>query len=441
MNRSACLAMLALFASVSFAQDAAPPKTKPAAVDVPALIKQLGDPSFQVRATALKEMEKLGIDSLPLLRQAQKDASDPEVQRRLGELIPNLERSLALSPTRLTMAVRNRPLREVITQMSKLSGYKLELPTGDDREKRLITLDLQDTPFWEAFDQLCDQGGLTHLEGYYGYDQDTIRLEYGDSYPGIVNHSGPFRVTVRGFNYYRNIEFGSRGRQAVEPPVKRSETLTIRMGITVEPKLPLLHSGQPTITDAFDENNQAMMPPAQSNSSTRYYAGYRSYMQEIQASLQPSVGGTKIKLLRGTIPVTVVASQKPRVTVEKIMDVKSETFKDGNVTMKIENVTKNGQQVTIRMTLTDGASNGQRDYAWVNQLQQRLVLTDAKDNKWQCYGPNWEGNGINGNSFTGTVTFANNNNLGDPVKLTYYEWQTMAHSVAFEFHDLPLPVQ
>jgi hypothetical protein len=436
MFRSACLLTLALSATILLGQESPPAKTRPSASEVPSLIKQLGDSSFQVRSAALKELEKLGVDSLPLLRQAQKDVTDPEVQRRLAELIPILERTLALAPTRLTLSVTNRPLREAIQEMNKASGYKLELPSGDDREKRLITVELRDTPFWEAFDNLCDLGGLTHVEAYYGYDPETIRLEYGDSFPGIVHHSGPFRITVRGFDYFRKIDFGTRARQVIEAPLRRTEELAIRLGITVEPKLPLLHCGQPAILDAFDENNHSLLPPAQSNSA-RYYAGYRSYMQELRANLQPAQSGKTIKMLRGTIPVTVVSAQRPRVSVEKVLEVKNETFKDGNVTMKIDSVTKNAQQVTIKMTLTDGAHNGQRDYTWLNQLNQRLVLTDAKGNRWQCYGPNWDGNG--GSSFVGTVTFANNGNASDAFKLTYYEWQTMAHSVAFEFRDLTLP--
>jgi hypothetical protein len=282
---------------------------------------------------------------------------------------------------------------------------------------------------------------LTHQEGYYGYEQDMIRLDYGDSYPGIVSHNGPFRVTVRGFDYSRNLDFGTRSRQVIEAPIRRTEALTIRLGITVEPKLPILQVGMPKITDAFDENGQALLPPSQgSSNSVRYYGGYRSFMQEVRASLQPSGGGKMIKILKGTVPVTVLAAQKPRLTAEKIMDAKGQTYKDGNVTLKLDSVTKNGQQVTFKMSLSDGANTGQRDYSWINQLQHRLVLTDAKGNKWQCYGPSWDGNGFNGGStFNGTVTFANNSNATEPVKLTYYEWHTLAHAVPFEFRELTLP--
>jgi len=439
MLRSAWLVTLALMASLVAAQEPSRGKTQPAEIE--ALVKQLGDASFQVREKALKELDRLGVDALPQLREAARNATDPEVQRRLGELIPTLERNLALAPTRLTLTLRNKPLREVIKEISAASGYKLELQPGDDREKRLLNLEFKDTPFWEAFDQLCDLGGLTHQDGYYGNDMETIRLDYGDSYPGIVHISGPFRVTVRGFNYYRNIDFANRNRQVAESPIRRTESLTIRLGITVEPKLPLLQSGQPTITEAIDEHGQPLLPPGQvANTGVRYYAGYRSFTQEIQASLQPSQNGRMIKLLRGAIPVTVVASQKPRVTIEKILDVKGETYKDGNISLKIDGVTRNGQQIVVKLTLTDGNHNGQRDYSWINQLQQRLVLTDKKGNKWQCYGPSWDGNGFNGGpTFTGSVTFANNNGAGEAYRLTYYEWQTLSHSVPFEFTELSLP--
>jgi len=239
----------------------------------------------------------------------------------------------------------------------------------------------------------------------------------------------------------RNVEFASRPRQSSDPPVRRTEVLTIRLVLTVEPRLPLLSCGQPILTEVIDEHGQPLPFPAQNHMyAGRYYSGYRTISQEVQTNLQPSPGSRWIRLLRGSIPVTVIANQTPRIVIDKVAEAQGKTFEEGNISLKIESIAKNGQQVTFRITLHDGTQQGKRDYSWINQLAQRLVLSDEKGNKWQCYGPSWDGNGFNGGpTFHGTVTYASNNRAGEPYRLTYYEWHTLSHSVDFEFRDLALP--
>jgi len=420
----------------------ADPKLQPN--DIPALVKKLGDGSFQVRDAALKALQKAGPDLLPDLRKALDEVEDAEVQRQLNEIVLNLERIQFLAPTRVTLKIQNEPVKDAVQKFSAACGYQLEVASGDMGENKLLELEFKDVPFWQAFDEFCNRAGLVFQEGYYGPNTDTIRLEYGDSFPGVVHVNGPFRVSVRGFNYIRNIEFASRSLRSADAPaspIRRSESLTIRLGLTVEPKLPLLTCGQPIITDAFDDLGQPLLLPTQMHMvGMRYYSGYRSFTQEIQANLQPAPGSKSIKLLRGSIPVTVVASQKPRITIDKVTEAQGKTFEEGNVSLKIEGISKNGQQITFRINLTDGAQQGKRDYSWINQLIQRLVLTDAKGNKWQCYGPNWEGNGFNGGpNFSGSITFGNNGKAGEPERLVYYDWYILSHSVPFEFEDLTLP--
>lgn len=434
-----------LLTTILLADEPAALGGKPTAADIPGLVKKLGDPSFQVRDKALKILEKADVELLPHLQKAAQAVDDPQVQKQLQEIISNLERIQYLSPTRVTLSIRNEPVKDAVKKFAEATGYSFEVAaSGDMRENRLISLEFKDTPFWQAFDEFCDLAGLYFQEGYYGSNMETLRLEYGDTFPGISQTSGPFRVSVRGFNYTRNIEFANRSfriGEAPASPIRRSETLTIRLGLTVEPKLPLLTCGQPIITDALDDLGQPLVLPSQSHAfGMRYYSGYRSFTQEVHANLQPAGGSKTIKLLRGTIPVTVVASQKPRIVIDKVMNSQGKTFEEGNVSLKIESISKNGNQITFRISLTDGSQEGKRDYSWINQLMQRLVLSDAKGNKWQCYGPSWDGNGFNGGpTFNGSVTYGNNNRAGDAERLVYYDWFILSHSVPFEFQDLTLP--
>src|SRR5690606_20904936 len=59
------------------------------------LVKQLGDDEFETREAASKALPEYGVAALAALRKA-KDSRDPEVRRRVRELLPALERVAAL---------------------------------------------------------------------------------------------------------------------------------------------------------------------------------------------------------------------------------------------------------------------------------------------------------------------------------------------------------
>ncbi len=448
------------------APDAPPVKSALPPVDaakVKQLIADLDADEFKVRNAAQKELEKIGTGSSALLQQTLKEAVEPETRRRLEELISNIERASALGGTRITLSAKEKLVREVVEELARQSGYKLDLyqPGGnDDRERRVISLDLKDVPFWTALQEVCELGGLIYQEGYYGNDQTGLRLEYGQSYPAITSVNGPFRISVRNFYFNRNVEFviGHRN-QGEGGPIRRYDSLSVGFNITSEPKSPLLGAAQPIITEAIDDQNQSMVIPRNSGMDPNHfnqYGGYRAYMMQVQGQLQPSVSGKKLKTLKGTIPVQVVYAQTPRITVEDLLEVKNKTFKEGKVTLNVAEATKNNNQVTVKLTLTDASPGLANNYAWINTVQQRLEIYDDKGNKLRNYGANsLNGNGGtvdatlvfgledgNGRILRPAVAPANGNNgkKEEPkFKLVYNEWSTMVHQVPFEFKDVPLP--
>src|SRR5262249_23974945 len=147
-----------------------------------------------------------------------------------------------------------------------------------------------------------------------------------------------------------------------------------------------------------------LLPVSEMN---RYYWGGgmgRSFTQPVNAMLQPSTTGKRIKSLKGTIPVTVVSAQKPKITVDKIADVNNQTFKEGTTTLTIDEVTKQGpQSIAVKLSVSEGGGKRRNDNGWSNSLQSRFILFDAKGNKFQSYGGGWSNNG-NGN-LQGTFHF------------------------------------
>jgi hypothetical protein len=427
------------------------PPSKAEADEAARLVKQLADADFRKRDAASGALEKLGVRGLPLLRDAARKTDDTEVRRRLEEIIPRLEQAAALQPTLVTISCRDLPVRKALSELSRVGGYKLELSqnnvraTGtDDPEKRLISLELKDVPFWQALDKLCEVGGLTFQEGWYGHDQETLRLEFGESHASPMCLNGAFRISIRGFDYQRSLYFNQGFRQGgpEDGPFHRNESLRIEMYISVEPRLPLAGvNNQVIFTEAVDDQGQSLVLP--STEYNRYYFGGgmgRSFTQPVNAMLQASATGKRIKTLKGSIPVTVIAAQKPKITVEKILEVKNQTFKEGTTTLTIEEVTKQGpQNIAIKLSISDGNGKKRNDPGGSYALQNRFTLLDAKGNRFQSYGGGWSNNG-NGN-LQGTFHFGppGGQAVGDPVKLVFYEWTTVSHAVPFEFHDVPLP--
>jgi hypothetical protein len=422
--------------------DAAPPAGKPKKEDIEKTIQALGAESFKVRATAAKALERFGPEVLPFLKEAFRKSDDPEVRRRIEDMLPGMEHAAALSPTRINLSFKDRPVKDVLAELSKQSGYKFDLsPQGDQREKKLVTLEVKDAPFWRALDRVCEVCGVYFQEGWYGGEQASIRLEYGEVSSGFVCFDGPFRVSARGFNYQRNVDFMNgprRGPQGAAPQlVQRSEFLSMNISISVEPKLPLLGVNQASITEALDENDQSMIPPNQGQTHYSYYHGYRSFTHQVQAQLTPSKEGKKIKSLKGTIPVTAISAQREKLVIDKILDVKNKTFKAGSTSVTIESVNRMGEELEIKLNVTEGADKGGPNNMRINTLNQRFGLFDEKGTKYYGYFSRWTNQG---NSGGGTMRFhANGQNVGEPVRLVLYEWTTVSHAVPFEFKDLPLP--
>src|SRR5438128_2681610 len=124
MRQFVGLAFLLLLGFTPLSRGESPIKKAAAGPSLEDLVQQLGDRDFQVREKASKTIRALGIEALPAL-QKRRAAGDPEVRRRLDELIPPLERAITLMPRRLTLHMTNKPIRAVLAEISKQTGYRL----------------------------------------------------------------------------------------------------------------------------------------------------------------------------------------------------------------------------------------------------------------------------------------------------------------------------
>jgi hypothetical protein len=403
------------------------------------LIERLGSRDFKSREAAAKALAARSEEALPAMRKAVAHP-DPEVRQRLEQLVADSERTLLLAPKRVTMKLDNVLLKDALAELSRQSGYRVDLQGG--MPQQIVNLDVKNATFWETLDKLSAQAGLV-LQQHHDM-QGGLILYAQNAITPFVDYRGPFRVWATGFHYNKSLTFGSIPRNQAGVG-QRSEQMSFMFSVVAEPKLPLLGLGQPKLTAAIDDQDNSLLPPAVKGGvyetyHSGYY-GYRNLVLQTQVQLVgPSAAARSVKLIKGALPVTLLADQRPEITVDQILTVKDKKFEGKDVTLEIAEAKEApGKTYQIVMTARRNGKEQAYDYTWTNSLHQRIELTDDKGQKFQSHGFNW----INGTPTTvqGTFMFGDGGNaqLGKPHKLTYFGWVTMQHQVEFEFRDLPLP--
>jgi hypothetical protein len=453
MSHSKSLALLLGLSLVSLAWGDASARKGTSGPSVEQLIEQLSSKDYQVREKACKAIAGLGKEALPALIKARANR-DPEVRRRLDEVIPPLERAVALSPRLVTLHMTNKPVGDVINELNKQTGYKI-LTWPDQqpnvtpvKDKVVYSFHFDKLPFWLAMDKICDATGMTLQQNYWGWGggDDALRLYRQDVYVPFVCYSGPFKVIATSFNYSRNNNFGQLPKNPGAAANQANEFLNVTLQIATEPRMPLLRVGQVKLAVAEDDEGHSMLPRTDVNPNNpfgrMYFGGYyRGFMQQTQAALVwPSKTSRTVKLLKGAIPVTLLADQTRTVVTDKILASKGKKYKVGDATFQIEDITEMpGKQYQIKINVTETSKEAQHDYSRIQSVGQRLELQDDKGNKIAAYANATNFMSPSNAQFTIMTQQVGGAKTGPPAKLVYSSWILMDHEVAFEFKNLPLP--
>ena len=413
-----------------------PPAKAPEPLPIEKLVGQLGDRSFRVREAAGRALEARGEEALPVLRQALA-AADPEARRRLEVLTERIERTVLLTPRRVTLALESKPAKDVVAEIAKQTGYKLHWQ-GNDQTR--LSLDLKNATYWEALEKvLNDTGATLNMDDQSG----GIHLYQQDVHSPYYHHNGAFRFQAMNFQYNRFVNLMNLPRNGQNQD-QQNTNLYFGFQVQAEPKAPLVGIGEPRLLKAEDENGLSLVP-VQNEASyvTRYYenGGFRNFSYQTQVNLgRPSKDATRAKLIKGRLPVILLASTRPELTLAKL--AKGQKAQSAAVELELEDVQEQNKQYFLTMTIKRFERHAEADPNWANCVWQRLELHDAKGRKYLAQGPN---NFINGSPTVVQASFqfapppAPEGKIGEPVKLIYNHWVTLSHEVEFEFHDVPLP--
>jgi hypothetical protein len=424
----------------------------PASPALEQLIEQLGASDFRKRDEATRRLEAQGMAAVPALQKALSHP-DAEVRRRAGDLVPQLERAAFVAPRRVTLRMSDKPLRAIFDEMTRQSGYKIEFWTPPDRTNQVFTCDFKEVPFWRALDSLCRDANLVVQQSY---GDERVVLQSQGGHVAHVAYDGAFRFVPTGFQMYRHLEFGLDGGASAQP--QRNETLTLSFLVFSEPRIPMLGIGEARLTAAYDSDRNTMLPPPAANDpqhiigmpgmgivrhrfTSRYGNGNRSYMQQGQLTLhRPSETASRVKVVRGLLPVTLLVEQKAVVVADNILKAKGQSKSAGTTTFRFEDVTVlANKQIQVKLSIVEDNKDNPNDWTWMNTMYQRIELQDDKGNKFGVFGTSWGNSAPNNVQMTLTYGAQGNAKMGPPSKFVFQQWKTIQHQVPFEFKDLPLP--
>lgn len=421
------------------------PSSSPSSTSLPSArwIEQLGDDDFRLRDQAVQKLTEQGTQALPALRQAMHHP-DPEVRRRVLELIPTLEMGAILAPRRVSFKATNKTLQELFAEISRQSGLKVEFWANNPQQT--YSVDWNHVTFWEAVDRLARDAGLVVQ---YGYGDDRVRLNQQNGYTPFLVQDGAFRLSANHIHQSRNLDLSIVNRDS--GPGQKNESLSFSFTLFVEPRLSILGLGEVKLSSAYDNENNSLLPstgPQEADtmpwmgvrrwSSGRY--GNRSHSLQTSVSLKRvSEKASQIKLLRGSVPVHLLAEQKPVVLGEQVMEAKGKKLQIGSTQIVVQETSElPNKQIQVKLSITEDNKES-NDYSWMNTMYQRFQLFDDKGTQYQTFGTSWGNSGPSHVDLTLTFGQPANGKTEKPCKLVFLSWSTITHLLAFEFKDIPLP--
>ena len=419
-------------------------KAKEAQVDrvlVEKLIAQLGDRDYAVRDAACQALRQRGAPVLPLLLNA-RTRGDIETRRRLDEIIPEMQTVLLLTPQRVTLP-KNKSAKEYAALIAAQTKFVIQTD-GLDGTKSL-DLSCSRAPFWETLDRLCDLAGCSMGQNM---NEDAIRLIPQTVESPYRSYDGIFRVTATGFNYSRSTNFAQLPKRGFQVN-QVNETLMLNLVVHVEPKMPVLKSGRVRILLAQDEEKRSMTAAGEGQDQgwqmgMTYYNGFnRSHLATVSAPLMlPSKSSRVVSRIKGVVPLTLLAEQKPLIVTDAILQAKGKKFKVGDATFQIDDVDGSKGKIrdySIKITYNENTSDTRYDYSKIQTLQQRIELRDAKGIKISSYPSFLQFNSATSAQLMLKIPGTSDKNAPVPAQLVYIDWVQLDHEVVFDLKDLPLP--
>lgn len=329
------LAAAFLTGTLLYAQSPAPatsPTTQSAAMEqtLDQLIPDLGASDSATRQAASERLNQLPFTALPALRQRLSKISDPETAARLQALIEKLEEDQTLSPTLITLDVKNASIDDVIDALTKQTPYPVKIwpergwPRNDAKP---ITLQVQQQPLLSVLAQISHQTPL--IISNMGANDSGITVQGNGEFPNREAHSDTFFLGLTSIN--RNYDINLTPTPGTESPNRHFTFSTVIFG---DPRLTIIE--EPSyllLTQVTDSNDNSLLVDSPTNkgklgSPTRTTPWINHFWNFHTELAYPTNPGTKITSLKGEAHF-IVQSRTASVTFTDLKAVGQEQNLEG----------------------------------------------------------------------------------------------------------------
>lgn len=178
------------------------------------LIRQLEDDAFEVREQAQLKLIEAGPAAVPALRKAVEGARTAgdrgELLLRAEEALRRIEQAVQTAavcpePKRITLTGEKLLLRDVLEEISRQAGVRIDAGAVDGNEP--VSVSLKDAAVFEALDAVC-RGSATRSwthpeEGRFVMSKDAF-------VDRPTSHAGAFRVRLSSLRLTRATDFKER---------------------------------------------------------------------------------------------------------------------------------------------------------------------------------------------------------------------------------------
>jgi WD40 repeat protein len=282
------------------------PRRQAGAAEVEGWVRQLGGAGDREAGQRLQEV---GPAALPAL-QAALAGTARDRQARLQEVIEQIEVAEALQPVRVRLNFHDVPVAEAVQALDRAFGMSLvyapKVP-AEPGPARLVSLELDGVPFWEALDRFCQAAGLV----VDSHPRNSLALTDGKPVPGQpVIRAGPLRLEalqVTRTNYL--------GRP---PGVTPARSLLVNLALARAPH-PALVGVAPglRVLVAEDEEGKSLLAVRPLPAPEHFVEPLMLLTTRVYLNA-PSRSEGRLKRLEGVVPVEVLTRRKVLAEVKDL---------------------------------------------------------------------------------------------------------------------------
>ncbi len=348
------------------------------AIALKKLVQQLEADTLAERDAAEKGILELGPSIVPMLPKITASTSaEVEVRlRRLVEKLQSQQTEVVIKPSSVTLK-GVMSLSDALQSISKQTGNKLLWDTLPEKQ---LNLDLEDVSFWDAFDEVLDEGGLD-IEPF-SETAGALKIRAKQVTSGLRIASGVYVESFR----LEPIELTAT--RSIKDSMQ--DSLRVKAWISWEPRFRPVYMQFPMKNAELILPDGTKVPPTNPETAPEYSPQGNASQTEVEFFMGlPARDLKSVKGLKGKF-IAAIPGPQVQLTFEQLDKPGKKTQKSGNLTVTIDRVRKNGgiYEVITLIKLENASQTMDSFRGWV--MNNEAYVLDDKGSRienvgWQTY--------------------------------------------------------